>query len=92
MRMLLKPILGCLDRFTDGRETRTTLHGRGVISRCRWEVQRLVFSSRIVLPDGRDVSNVVHDGLSADGKTLTAEESVRGPDFKHDNVWVLEKE
>jgi hypothetical protein len=76
---------------TDGTEM-VTKDGRMTdYSRLSWEGDVLVFSARLVLPDGREATDVVHYSLRDGGKTFVAEEKFRGPVVKYDNLWVAER-
>jgi len=75
---------------TDGKEN---IHREGPqILYCRlyWEDDQLVFASRII-QGGKEATNIVKYSLSLDKKTFTAQESFRGPKFKYDNLWVLDR-
>jgi hypothetical protein len=76
---------------TDGVE-KVTKEGRMTdISRLSWEGEALVFSARLILPDGREATDVVRYTLRDGGKTFVAEEKFRGPVVKYDNLWVAER-
>jgi hypothetical protein len=51
----------------------------------------LVFHARMVLPDGREATDIVRYTLRDGGKTFVAEEKFRGPVVKYDNLWVADK-
>jgi hypothetical protein len=76
---------------TDGVE-KVTKEGRMTeYSRLYWEGEALVFSARTVLSDGREATDVVRYTLRDGGKTFVAEETLRGPVVKYDNLWVADR-
>lgn len=60
-------------------------------SRLYWDGDALVYYARMVLPDGREATDIVRYTLRDSGKTFGAEEKFRGPVVKYDNLWVAEK-
>jgi hypothetical protein len=76
---------------TDGTEVVEREGGRTNHSRLYWDGDVLVFDVRIVLPDGREATNVVRYGLRDGGRTFVAEEKFRGPVLKYDNLWVADR-
>jgi hypothetical protein len=76
---------------TDGVEKVEKEGGRASYSRLTWDGEALVFQSRLVLPNGREATDVVRYTLRDGGKTFVAEEKFRGPVVKYDNLWVADK-
>ncbi len=73
---------------TDGVE-KVEKEERGMAhSRLAWDGDALVFSYRLVLADGREVTDIVRYTLKDGGLTFVAEEKFRGPVVKYDNLWV----
>ncbi|MGA2361533.1 MAG: hypothetical protein ABSG73_03645 [Candidatus Aminicenantales bacterium] len=76
---------------TDGVE-KVNKEGRMTeYNRLYWEGDSLVYSSRMVLPDGREATDTVRYTLMPGGKTFVAEEKFRGPVVKYDNLWVADR-
>jgi hypothetical protein len=76
---------------TDGVEKVEKESGRASYSRLTWDGEALVFQARLVLPNGREATDVVRYTLRDGGKTFVAEEKFRGPVVKYDNLWVADK-
>jgi len=74
----------------DGKEKTTKEGKRKIVSKSYWQGDALVYDTRIDAPQG-DATNVVYYRLREDGKVLEAEEHFRGPNHKHDNVWVFDR-
>ena len=74
----------------DGKEKTTREGKRKIVSKSYWEGDALVYDTRIDAPQG-DATNVVYYRLREDGQVLEAEEHFRGPNHKHDNVWIFER-
>lgn len=77
---------------TDGKEVVREEENRRLHCRLEWEGNSLVFTVRIQMRDGEEVTDHVKYVMAADGKSFTAYESYRGQTSKADNVWVLEKQ
>ena len=79
------------DLTTDGVE-KVSKEGR-MTEYCRlyWDGDALVYSARMVLPDGREATDTVRYSLKDSGKTFVAEEKFRGPVVKYGNLWVADK-
>ncbi len=73
---------------TDGAEKVEKEGGNTRTSKLTWDGDVLVFSSLMVLADGRQATDVVRYTLKDGGKTFVAEEKFRGPVVKYDNLWV----
>jgi hypothetical protein len=73
---------------TDGTEKVEKEGGNSRTSKLAWDGDDLVFSSVMVLADGRQVTDVVRYTLKDGGRTFVAEEKFRGPVVKYDNLWV----
>ncbi len=76
---------------TDGREKVEEAPGMTTTSRMYWDGDVLVLDQKMVLKDGRLVTNIVRYSLRDSGRTLVAEEAFRGPVLKYDNLWVAER-
>lgn len=74
----------------DGKETTTKEGKRKIVSKSYWEGDALVYDTKIDAPGG-DATNVVYYRLKEDGQVLEAEEHFRGPNHKHDNVWIFDR-
>lgn len=77
---------------TDGVEKVEKEGGRASYSRLTWDGDALVFEDRLVLPNGREATDVVRYTLRDGGKTFVAEEKFRGPVVKYDNLWVADRQ
>ena len=80
-----------IELTTDGKEVVRKEKERTLYCRMRWQGDALVFSVRIVLPDGEARDRVKYV-LSPDGETFTAFEHYRSRTARVDNVWILEKQ
>ena len=79
------------DLTTDGVE-KVSKEGRMTeYSRLYWDGDALVYHARMVLPDGREATDIVRYTLKDGGKTFVAEEKFRGPVVKYDNLWVADR-
>lgn len=76
---------------TDGRERVEKDGNRANYEKLYWDGDVLVFSSRMVLGDGREVTDVVRYTPRDGGKIFVAEEKFRGPVVKYDNLWVADR-
>ncbi len=77
--------------LADGKDDVKKWQDDRTVNRCRWEWDKLILESRSRV--GRKESlTVMKFSLSPDGKTLTAEERLTGPDRKYDNTLVLQRE
>ncbi len=76
---------------TDGAEVVEKEGGSTRTSKLAWDGDALVYTSHMVLADGRQATNVVRYALKDGGKTFVAEEKFRGPVVKYDNLWVAGK-
>jgi hypothetical protein len=81
-----------IDLTTDGKEVLREESNRTLHCRLTWEGRSLVFSVRMRMPDGEEITDRVKYLMAAHGKSFTAYESLRGGTAKADNVWVLEKQ
>ncbi len=81
-----------IDLVTDGSPFRLA-HPRGfeIRGRAYWDGDVLAFDSTIGRED-QEATNQVRYRLSADGRTLTAEERFRSRDLSYDNLWVLDRQ
>jgi hypothetical protein len=75
---------------TDGKEGVIQVPGAELHLRLAWEGDQLVYSARIVAPNGES-TDTVHYHLAQGGKVLEGEESYRGA-INHDNHWVFNKQ
>lgn len=76
---------------TDGVEKMNKEGRMTEYSRLYWDGDALVYSARMVLPDGREATDTVRYTLKDGGKTFMAEEKFRGPVVKYDNIWLADK-
>lgn len=77
---------------TDGVEKVEKEGGRVNHNRLSWDGDVLVFESRMVLPNGREATDVVRYTLKDGGKTFVADEKFRGPVVKYDDLWVADRQ
>lgn len=57
-----------------------------------WEGEALVFSVRIRMHDGEEMTDRVRYVMAANRQSFTAYESYRGCAMQADNVWILERQ
>ncbi len=75
---------------TDGKEVAIPVPGQELHARLTWEGDQLVYSARIVAPDG-ETTDTVHYHLAEGGTVLEGEESYRGA-VNQDNHWVFDRQ
>ncbi len=73
---------------TDGKEVEGSEDGMPTRRTLSWSGEALVFVTVYRSPRG-EARNTVRYVLSEGGKTLSAEESFRGPRLSYDNVWAF---
>lgn len=81
-----------IELVTDGREIVREEAGRTLYCRLSWEGEALVFSVRIRMHDGEEMTDQVRYVMAANRQSFTAYESYRGCAMQADNVWILERQ
>jgi hypothetical protein len=85
-----KPFESNFELLSDGREVVTDAGGRRIVSALRWDGDALVFTSRILGPDGEVIISFRYE-LQDGGRRLRASEQLRGGGRDQDNLWVFER-
>jgi len=85
-----KPFESNFELLSDGREVVTDAGGRRIVSALRWDGDALVFTSRILGPDGEVIISFRYE-LQDGGRRLRAAEQLRGGGRDQDNLWVFER-
>lgn len=77
--------------LADGKDDVKRWRDDTTVNRCRWEGNELVLESRR-RTGGKESTTLMKFALSPDGRTLTVEERLTGPDRKVENTLVLQRE